>query len=133
MLKQPAPTLHKTTRTEITSLFGDAKLVLDETPKAISPFGLKGTLAFYPNTSWAFDPRQPRPTESKPAEAPGGAKLKVTLRPDGPLRLDGEMQVFDSGDRLAWQGVEAALCRCGASKNKPFCDGSHREAGFVAE
>ena len=39
MLKQPDPTLHKTTRTEITSLFGDAKLVLDETPKAISPFG----------------------------------------------------------------------------------------------
>ena len=39
MLKQPDPTLHKTTRTEITSLFGEAKLVLDETPKAISPFG----------------------------------------------------------------------------------------------
>jgi hypothetical protein len=39
MLKQPEPTLHKTTRTEIASLFGEAKLVLDETPKAISPFG----------------------------------------------------------------------------------------------
>ena len=39
MLKQPGPTPHKTTRTEITSLFGDAKLVLDETPKAVSPFG----------------------------------------------------------------------------------------------
>ena len=39
MLKQPGPALHKTTRTEITSLFGEAKLVLDETPKAISPFG----------------------------------------------------------------------------------------------
>lgn len=39
MLKQPGPTLNKTTRTEITSLFGQAKLVLDETPKAISPFG----------------------------------------------------------------------------------------------
>jgi len=39
MLKQPDPTPHKTTRTEITSLFGDAKLVLDETPKAVSPFG----------------------------------------------------------------------------------------------
>ena len=39
MLKQPGPTPHKTTRTEITPLFGEAKLVLDETPKAISPFG----------------------------------------------------------------------------------------------
>jgi hypothetical protein len=39
MLKQPDPTLHKTTRTEITSRFGDAKRVLEETPKSISPFG----------------------------------------------------------------------------------------------
>jgi hypothetical protein len=39
MLKQPGPTLHKTTRTEITPLFGQAKLVMDETPKAITPFG----------------------------------------------------------------------------------------------
>jgi CDGSH-type Zn-finger protein/uncharacterized Fe-S cluster protein YjdI len=73
------------------------------------------------------------PAESKPAEPPAGSTLKVTLRPNGPLRLDGDLQMFDSGGRLAWQGVEAALCRCGASKNKPFCDGSHKEAGFVAE
>jgi hypothetical protein len=39
MLKQPGPTLHKTPRPEITALFGEAKLVLDETPRAISPFG----------------------------------------------------------------------------------------------
>src|SRR5512137_952779 len=47
MLKQPAPTLHKTTRTELTPLLGGAKLVLDETPKAISPFGgLASFIAF---------------------------------------------------------------------------------------
>lgn len=73
------------------------------------------------------------PADAKPASAPAGAGLKVTLRPNGPLRLDGEMQIFDAGGRLAWQGQETALCRCGASKNKPFCDGSHREAGFVAD
>jgi len=39
----------------------------------------------------------------------------------GPLKLDG----IDSGFR-------ATLCRCGASKNKPYCDGSHHEAGFSA-
>ena len=47
MLKSTSPALHKTTRTQITSLFGDAKLVLDETPKAISPFGgLASFIAF---------------------------------------------------------------------------------------
>jgi hypothetical protein len=39
MLKPPEPALHQTTRPEITPLFGSAKLVLDETPKAVSPFG----------------------------------------------------------------------------------------------
>lgn len=39
MLKHPGPTPRKTPRTEISSLFGEAKLVLDRTPKAISPFG----------------------------------------------------------------------------------------------
>lgn len=39
MLKQPDPTLHKTTPTKMNALFGKAKLVLEETPKAISPFG----------------------------------------------------------------------------------------------
>jgi len=39
MLKQSSPTRHETTGPEITSLYGEAKLVLDETPKAVSPFG----------------------------------------------------------------------------------------------
>ena len=65
MLKQPDPTLHKTTRTEITSLFGDAKRVLDETPKAISPFfripglgrtnAIEGYLASKSLVTWSAD------------------------------------------------------------------------------
>lgn len=39
MQNNPAPDLHKTTHTEFTALFGQTKLVLDETPKAITPFG----------------------------------------------------------------------------------------------
>ena len=47
MLETPAPTPHKNSRPEITSLFGEHKLVLDETPKAISPFGgLASFIAF---------------------------------------------------------------------------------------
>jgi hypothetical protein len=51
MLKQPDPTLHKTTPVEITSLFGDAKLMLDETPKAISPFGGR-QFHLFPGPDW---------------------------------------------------------------------------------
>ncbi len=62
MLKQPAPTLHKTTRTEITSLFGDAKLVLEETPKAISPFGgLASFISFLSQIGFARQVQQHLP------------------------------------------------------------------------
>jgi CDGSH-type Zn-finger protein len=35
--------------------------------------------------------------------------------------------------RKAWQGNKIALCRCGASMNKPFCDGAHVDAGFKSD
>jgi hypothetical protein len=62
MLKQPSLTLHKTTRTEITSLFGEAKLVLDETPKAISPFGgLASFISFLGQIGFARQVQPPLP------------------------------------------------------------------------
>lgn len=62
MLKSPDPALHKTTRTEITSLFGEAKLVLDETPKAISPFGgLASFISFLGQIGFAREVQQRLP------------------------------------------------------------------------
>lgn len=62
MLKQPGPTPHKTTRTEITSLFGEAKLVLEETPKAISPLGgLASFISFLGSIGFAQEVRRRRP------------------------------------------------------------------------
>ena len=59
-----------------------------------------------------------------------GGKLKVSLIPDGPLIISGNLTIYAGSGRKAWQGTNAALCRCGASANKPFCDGSHTTAGF---
>ncbi|MFV1983027.1 MAG: CDGSH iron-sulfur domain-containing protein [Thiohalomonadales bacterium] len=59
-----------------------------------------------------------------------GGKLKITSLENGPLLLSGNIEIINGSGRIAWQGTEAALCRCGASKNKPFCDGSHTEIGF---
>jgi CDGSH-type Zn-finger protein/uncharacterized Fe-S cluster protein YjdI len=61
--------------------------------------------------------------------APG---LEIRLRRDGPLVLDGRFTVVGS-DGTTVEASAAALCRCGASKNKPYCDGTHREIGFRAE
>ncbi len=65
-------------------------------------------------------------------EAPGGP-LKVGRAPNGPLLLSGNFTIMAASGRVAWRGNKAALCRCGQSKNKPFCDGTHKDAGFKAE
>lgn len=59
-----------------------------------------------------------------------GGKLQVKLAKDGPLLMRGNMSMVASSGREAWHGKQAALCRCGASNNKPFCDGQHKKVGF---
>jgi len=51
----------------------------------------------------------------------------ASVREAGPYALRGELQIDGAA-----AGLRATLCRCGASKNKPFCDGSHHEIGFTA-
>jgi CDGSH-type Zn-finger protein len=63
-----------------------------------------------------------------PADA--SATLQVRLRHDGPLRLEGPCEVRGPDGALLYHGSETALCRCGASAKKPFCDGTHRQIGF---
>lgn len=61
-----------------------------------------------------------------------GGPLEVKSAPDGPLLLSGNFTIVASSGRRAWTGTRSALCRCGHSKNKPFCDGAHLKAGFKA-
>ena len=57
---------------------------------------------------------------------------KITVRNDGPLRVEGEVELVDmEGKPYGLAGRTAvALCRCGHSASKPFCDGAHKTAGF---
>lgn len=62
--------------------------------------------------------------ESAPAEN------ELTVSNDGPLYACGDLKIDGAADDMQSVSRRAALCRCGASKNKPFCDNSHREIGF---
>ena len=65
-------------------------------------------------------------------DAPGGV-LQVRRAKNGPLLVTGNVTLVNAAGRVAWRGTKCALCRCGASSNKPFCDGAHKEAGFEAD
>ncbi len=62
-----------------------------------------------------------------------GGTLQVKPVPDGPLLINGNVTVVSSSGRQSWRGDKAALCRCGESNDKPFCDGTHKKIGFKSE
>lgn len=58
--------------------------------------------------------------------------VRITVRPNGPLRVEGHI-VLQDADGKTWDlaGKPAvSLCRCGLSEKRPFCDGSHNRQGW---
>ncbi len=59
---------------------------------------------------------------------------RITAYPDGPLLARGDVDLRDAaGDPIEKRRRTVALCRCGLSTIKPFCDGTHKPAGFRTE
>jgi CDGSH-type Zn-finger protein len=55
--------------------------------------------------------------------------VKITIRDNGPLLVDGDFTLVDAaGNEVPVR--KKALCRCGGSTTKPFCDGTHSKIGF---
>lgn len=63
-------------------------------------------------------------------EAAAQEKTKVTLAKNGPLIVQGSIDLKDADGSIITTGSSCALCRCGGSSNKPFCDGTHNKIGF---
>lgn len=93
---------------------------------------------------WVFGYRVEM-TDTRPSEPPVTAPA-ITASPNGPLIVSGGVPLYrrrdvhsEHGEPLAWEATEQfrsraryALCRCGGSAKKPFCDGSHTASGFEA-
>jgi CDGSH-type Zn-finger protein len=56
------------------------------------------------------------------------AATKITVNSNGSLKVEGEFEIVDAqGNSYGLGGrTLVSICRCGMSKNKPFCDGSHK-------
>jgi CDGSH-type Zn-finger protein/uncharacterized Fe-S cluster protein YjdI len=63
------------------------------------------------------------------AEAPS-EQTSIEVTTDGPLYVRGLVQLLSADGRVILNDTRIALCRCGQSRNKPFCDNSHRDSGF---
>jgi len=74
--------------------------------------------------SGALHTRRPGTAKRRPAVA------DIRASENGPLLLRGDIRVLDAEGNVLYEGDRAALCRCGGSANKPFCDGTHAKNGF---
>jgi len=63
-------------------------------------------------------------------EASTASSTEINMVSNGPLLLAGYVVVKDPDGNVLLEGEKAALCRCGASARKPFCDGSHKNIAF---
>ena len=60
------------------------------------------------------------------------AEVTIEVRPNGPYIVTGAIELRDANGNVLPSETRTVLCRCGASTNKPFCDGTHSKVGFQA-
>ena len=61
-----------------------------------------------------------------------GGELSVTIKPNASFVIEGNYELV-GGDQQVNTAKKMSYCRCGASENKPFCDGTHKKIGFTTD
>ena len=69
-------------------------------------------------------------TPADPTGAAPPAPTTITVTADGPYVVSGEVEMRNEAGVLVRTARTVALCRCGQSGNKPYCDGTHGRVGF---
>lgn len=91
---------------------------------AADPDAIAATVLTCPTGALHF-----RRLDGGPQEEPA-AGTTIEPQPNGPLFVRGRVRIVDPDGTLLREDTRVALCRCGGSENKPFCDGTHRRNGF---
>jgi CDGSH-type Zn-finger protein/uncharacterized Fe-S cluster protein YjdI len=85
------------------------------------------------HASASFEATGEPAAQGGPGVTERGGKVEVTLIPNGPLLVRGNLEVVSGTGRTLWKADRTALCRCGGSGKKPFCDGTHNSIRFRTE
>ncbi|MDX1639926.1 MAG: CDGSH iron-sulfur domain-containing protein [Balneolaceae bacterium] len=111
----------------------DGEVLLKDTRFALCRCGHSGNKPACDNTHSEIDFEAPghfsRSNLTKGAED-DHEKLLLKVMEDGPLIVEGSYQIYSNATQPVSSSKNIALCRCGGSGNKPFCDGTHKEIGF---
>lgn len=75
---------------------------------------------------------EPATVDCEPLAERGGT-LKITPVANGPLRVQGNVEICAGTGRMVVRTQSTRLCRCGGSANKPFCDNTHTRIGFRSD
>ena len=105
---------------------------LSENRAALCRCGLSSSKPFCDNSHLdSFrDPGEVQEQNPSRPPAAADARLRIDFRPNGPMILSGPLRLQRQGSADFVELNKTALCRCGASERKPFCDGSHSRIGF---
>ena len=71
--------------------------------------------------------------DGRPSAEPPDEPVAVMPQRDGPLFVRGRMLILNREGRVVREDTRIALCRCGHSSNKPYCDDSHYQVGFESK
>lgn len=84
-----------------------------------------------PSRALLYMKNEGSPASDPERHAVSAGSSKVQILKDGPILISGDFVILDAQKRQIETETEvAAICRCGASKKKPFCDGNHTRIGF---
>lgn len=85
-----------------------------------------GALSYFMNASGEN-------SNEKEVQSETASIMNIEIKPNGPILITTDCEITHSDGRKEIKQGTTALCRCGQSSNKPYCDGTHRKVGFEAE
>jgi len=109
--------------------------------QAARPEEIIKTIDICPTGALMYDLPEGSKVDPRMARGPGWVHFKkseptvtrIKVAKNGPLVIEGPSEIYDAGGNLIKKYHQFALCRCGLSLNKPFCDGAHFKQGWKEE
>ena len=120
--------------TDITLQDADAKIILKDKEFALCRCGLSKNKPFCDGTHKTKELKMTQTFNDEREEDTSGivADLIITVKTNAMYSIKGPVTIFSRDGLSKTTRTKAALCRCGFSEKKPFCDAKHKKCGFTA-